>query len=171
MKKFNLLKILSLTAILFGSLVSVFAQPEPPPPNQFVENRPPNLVQALGLTQDQIRQLRQTNATLGPQLKESERNLRQSRQALDEAIYSDESSDELIRERLQNFQNAQAEVARNRTMMEVSIRKILTRDQMFKFRQLRQRAMKKQNAPTDNPKVRPNQPKRPLQNRLGRPIN
>lgn len=172
MKKFNWLKILCVSAILFGAMVTAVAQPDPPPPTQFVENRPPNLVQALGLTQDQFRQLRQMNATLQPQLKESERAMRQARQALDEAIYNDEADDSLIRERLQNFQNAQAEVAKNRTMMEVSIRRILTREQMFKFRQLRQRAMQKQkNKPLGNPDARPNQPKRQLQRRLGRPIN
>jgi len=164
MKKFIIIYLVFLALFITGSVADALGQSE----NQFAEPPPrrPNLLQALGLTQDQVRQLRQLNTSMQPQLRESERAMRQAKQSLDEAIYSDELSDQLIQERLQIFQKAQFEVAKNRTMMETSVRKILTRDQLFKFKRLRQNFQPK---PNNNPENRPNQLKRPLPKRMGRP--
>lgn len=171
MKRLLLVNILFLLAFLVGTFSAVSAQVDGPPPqgNQFVENRRPNLMQALGLTRDQIQQLRQMNANLQPQAKEAQRRHREATQALDEAIYADEINESMIQERMKEVQLAQAEVIKNRTMMETAVRKILTRDQLYKFRQLRQQFMQKPRPGEGNPKQRLNQPKRPLPKRLGRP--
>ncbi len=170
MKRIGILFFIFEMVILVAAISEVSAQDggQPPPPgNQFNANRRPNLLEALGLSKEQVKQLRQLNVSLQPQLRQSEFNLREAKQSLDEAVYGDESSDAMIQERLQSFQTAQAEVAKIRTMMETSIRKVLTREQLFKFRQLRQQFAQRQ----PNPNKMQNPINRPQPRRIGRPID
>lgn len=128
--------------ILISSFTAICAQVDEPPPigegQPFASKRRPNLLQELGLNKNQIQQLRQINRELQPQMRQAQRNLREATQALDEAIYADESNDSLVQEKVKDLQMAQAEMIKNRTIMETSIRKILTREQLIKFRDLRQ---------------------------------
>jgi Spy/CpxP family protein refolding chaperone len=65
--------------------------------------------------------------------------LREANLALDAAIYADSVDEEVFEARLKDQQLAQAEVARLRFTSELAVRKILTPDQLTRFRDLRQR--------------------------------
>ena len=132
-------KVLILASIvcLFG--LSVWAQEGPP--NEMGANRAqrPNLLEALGLTQDQVRQIRMMNRGRKPLMDAAQTRLRDANRELDMAIYGDTLDEAEVRARLSAFQQAQAEVARIRFQSEVQLRKILTSEQLAKFRMLRER--------------------------------
>ena len=133
-------KVLFVIALAMLLAVGVVAQDGPPPEEaaQFAPQRP-NLLENLGLSQDQIRQIRIMNRDRKPLMESAQRRLRESNRALDEAIYGDRLDEAEIQARLAAFQAAQAEVARIRFESEVELRKILSPDQLAKFRQLRMR--------------------------------
>ena len=166
MKKFSLLHFIFLIAINAITSTVAFGQPEPPPEGtQFVENRRPNLLQSLGLNKDQIRQIRQLNQTFQPQKQDAQRRFNQANKALDEAVYADDVNESIIKDRLNEVQLAHAELIKTRTMMDTSIRKVLTREQLVKFRQLRKQFMQNQKNP-DKPLQN-----RPLRKRMERQGN
>jgi Spy/CpxP family protein refolding chaperone len=131
-------KVVLVIAVAVFSAVGVMAQDGPPPEEatQFAPQRP-NLLENLGLSQDQIRQIRIMNRDRKPLMESAQQRLRESNRALDEAIYGDKLDESEIQARLAAFQAAQAEVARIRFQSEVELRKILTPEQLAKFRQLR----------------------------------
>lgn len=113
------------------------AQPvETPQPNPDVRA---NVLQQIGLAPEQIRQIRRLNMERKPVMDAAQRRLRIANRDLDEAIYSDTSDEALIQERLKEAQLAQADLIRLRSMNEFAIRRILTPEQLTKFRDLRQR--------------------------------
>jgi hypothetical protein len=69
----------------------------------------------------------------------AQRRLREANRELDMAIYSDTVSDESFQSKLRAFQEAQSEVTRLRFQNELSIRKILTPEQLTLFREIRRR--------------------------------
>ncbi|MEO6655726.1 MAG: hypothetical protein ABIO36_06545 [Pyrinomonadaceae bacterium] len=93
----------------------------------------------LGLSREQIQQIRKLNIERKPVMEEAQRRSRQANRALDEAIYADVVSDTDIAARLKEAQLAQADVARIRFMNELAVRRILTSEQLLRFRDLRQR--------------------------------
>ena len=97
------------------------------------------MLRAIGLTPDQMRQMRRANMERKPLMEEAQRRLREANHLLDEAIYADEVNDADVRSRLKEAQAAQAEVFRIRSTNELAIRKILNPDQLTKFRELRKR--------------------------------
>lgn len=130
---------------LFLIAVGVSAQvpqpvdrPEGPPP-EAQAMRQPNLLRELGLTQPQIRQLRMLNVEARPLMQEAQRKLREANRQLDRAIYADTMVESDIAEKLRAYQLAQAEVAKLRFQGELAIRRILTPEQLVKFRELRER--------------------------------
>lgn len=133
-----------LLASMFLLSVGSFAQEGPPPPPedavQFERQEPrPNLLENLGLTQDQIRQIRIMNRDRKPIMDAAQRRLRDANLALDMSIYSDSLDENAVRERLREFQQAQGEVAKIRFQSELDLRKILTPEQLTRFRALRAR--------------------------------
>lgn len=131
--------------LLAGTASHSFAQETPTPdekPNENRMNRPQRdfrIMEALGLTQDQIRQIRRINATRRPAMQEAQTRFREANAALDAAIYSETTDEELVKTRMKDVQLAQAEVIKERTLTEFLIRKVLTPDQLEKFRRLRER--------------------------------
>jgi len=127
---------LSIIAIAFLSIGALAqdAKPEPQPTPQ--EDRP-NLLQQLGLAPDQLRQIRQLNQQRKPLIDEAQQRVRAANQALDAAIYADNVDENDVKARLNELQQAQAEVARIRFTNELAIRKILTPEQLGRFRDLR----------------------------------
>ncbi len=161
MKQFNLINFIFLIAITAIATTVAFGQPGPPPEGtQFVENRRPNLLESLGLNKDQMKQIRQLNQTFQPQKQNAQRRFNQANKALDEAVYADDVDESVIKDRMNEVQLAHAELIKTRTMMDTSIRKILNKEQLFKFRQLRKQFMQNQKNP-DKPLQN-----RPLQKRL-----
>lgn len=137
-----MLKFRLLFTLLFLTLgfTAVNAQNEPDAPKQqFDEPRRPQLLRELGLRQEQIRQIRVINGENKEKLREANFRLREARRNLDAAIYSDNADDAFVETKLREFQNAQSEIAKIRTLTELAIRKVLTPDQLVRFRELRQR--------------------------------
>ncbi|MEZ5425593.1 MAG: periplasmic heavy metal sensor [Pyrinomonadaceae bacterium] len=145
MKKITKTNLILAGLMILASLTLAFGQIEPE--NDFVEGPPPadqavrrgDLIRQLGLTQDQVRQLRQLNARRRPLTQEAQRRLRIANFNLDQAIYADGLDEATIQQRLREFQEAQAEVAKIKANNELEVRKILTPEQLVKFRELRQR--------------------------------
>lgn len=137
-----MLKIKLLFTLLFLTLgfSAVKAQnPDNVQKQQFDEPQRPQLLRELGLKPDQIRQIKMINGENREKMREANLRLREARKNLDAAIYSDYASDELVETVLREFQNAQAQVIKIRTMTELAIRKILTPEQLVRFRELREK--------------------------------
>lgn len=160
-------------AIVFAFTTVSFSQ-GPPPPSDVVRHDPSEaqrggqgmqelLRRQLGLSQDQLTRLREINRQGRPQMQEANRALRDANRELDLAIYADEINEALIAERVARFQQAQAKVAELRFKGELEIRKLLTPEQLVKFRELRERAEKRREEVRDEiQRRRPdNQPNRP----------
>ncbi len=97
------------------------------------------ILRQLGLSDEQIRQFRAVNAEWRPVRMEAQRRFREANRDLDIAIYADVVDDALVAERLQAYQEAQAELTRVRYAEEIAVRKILTPDQLVRFREARRR--------------------------------
>ncbi len=138
------LKFSLITAILLLSFFCVSGQEERPPAEdakqQFDRPQPdarPNLMRELGLSPEQMQQIRRLNAERKPLMNQAQQRLRMATRELDLAIYSDSVNDEEVQARLKELQAAQAEVARLRFTNELAVRKILTPEQLVRFRELR----------------------------------
>ncbi|HJS51336.1 MAG TPA: periplasmic heavy metal sensor [Pyrinomonadaceae bacterium] len=132
-------KLLSPVILVFvlGGLSLAQENPQNPPPN----DERPNVLAQLGLSTDQVQQFRRVNAEHRPQMQAAQQRLREANRDLDIAIYSDSVSEEVFQARLRAFQEAQGEVTRLRFQNELAIRKILTPDQLTRFREIRRRFM------------------------------
>jgi Spy/CpxP family protein refolding chaperone len=178
--KNNLLRYLTVTAFMLLGSVTLFAQAavsdssQTKPPVNTVKppEERPNLFKELGLTPDQVAQIKGINIERKPLMEEANRKLREANRALDMAIYADSPSDAEVQSRLEEFRQAQADVVRIRFMSEYAVRKVLTPDQLVKFRDLRRKfaeARRAQQAERGNmPGVRQ---MRRFERRQGRPIN
>jgi Spy/CpxP family protein refolding chaperone len=150
-------KIKILSAFLFLLLCSgnVSAQDnfdDDNPPNDQQPQRP-NLLRELGLTQEQIREIRTINQSNRQDLRAAQAKVLEARRNLDQAIYSENANDATVKQRLKDFQDSQAEIARIRALTEFSIRKILTPEQLVRFRELRQQfeQMRRKRRQNQNP--------------------
>jgi len=134
--------------MLFGLLlclavfdVKMYGQDGPPPNPEPGVNRPrrdrPNLIEQLGLSPEQIQQFRKLNAEHRPLMNTAQKRLGDANRELDMAIYADTVSDDVVRAKLRAFQDAQAEISRLRFANELNIRRILTQDQLVRFRDMR----------------------------------
>jgi Spy/CpxP family protein refolding chaperone len=113
-------------------------QDERPAANQQQDVRG-NVLRQLGLSREQIQQIRRMNMARKPIMDAAQRRFREANRALDEAIYADNVNETEIQARLKELQLAQADVAMIRFTSELAIRKVLTPDQLVRFRDLRQR--------------------------------
>lgn len=99
----------------------------------------PNLFRELGLSDEQRESLRRLNMDRKPVEQQARRRFQEANRDLNMAIYSDSVSDAVFQARLKDFQAAQAELARIKFSNELAVRKILTPEQLGKFRELRRR--------------------------------
>lgn len=109
-----------------------------PPPNQAQDVRG-NMLRQLGLSREQFQQIRRMNAERRPMMEEAQRRFHEANRALDTAIYADQVNDADVQARLKDVQLAQAEVQRLRYMNELAVRRLLTPEQLVRFRELRER--------------------------------
>lgn len=169
MKRLSLL----FTIILFASFFSVvYGQSERiDTRNQRLPPNPrPNLMRELGLSPPQIQQLREVNNEWQPRLRKAQQAFRAAQDELDEAIYLEVLDDAVIEEKMEAVHKTHTEVIKTRTEMQTLTRKILTPEQLLKFRELREQfAKRNQNLRRipNNPRKRPNQQRPP--NRRNRP--
>jgi len=144
MKNLNLLTLILVGLLLTVSLQAVKAQDETAPtdaPNQNFKKPRPNLLVELELSQEQIRQIRRINREKQPLLRNVQQRLGEAKRNLDQAIYADTVDESDVQAKLKEVQIAQAEVFRIRSTTEFAVRKILTPEQLVKFREVRQRFM------------------------------
>lgn len=173
MKKLNFLSLIFAVSILTFTFSTVKAQDEPqgdaPTKPQFDgQQRRPNLLQELGLTQEQRQQIRRLNAEKQPMMREAQMRLREANRNLDQAIYADNVSETEVQARMREAQLAHAEVIRIRSLTELAVRKVLTPEQLAKFREVRSRFAdrmeNRKNQLKDRIKDSPNRPKNNRQN-------
>lgn len=153
---------------MLAALIAVPAQETPVDnQNQNPPARPFKIFEELGLTPDQVQQIRRINQERKPIVQAAQVRWREANRRLDIAIYADDSTEDQVKELTRIAQFAQSELLKERTITEFQIRRVLTPEQLVKFRQLRQmladrvREMKDR----DNPNRRNDQPQRPF-NRL-----
>lgn len=121
----------------------------PPPPR-------PNLLQELNLSPAQIQQMRRLNQERKQEMQAAQFRLREANRALDEAVYANAEDEAEIQNRIKEVQAAHAEMIRNRTHLERAIRRILTPQQLARFRQLRDQFKQRENSadPLENRRQR-----------------
>lgn len=103
-----------------------------------------SLLRLLNLTPEQVEQLRALRQQHQLEARPLMRRLNQARRALDEAIFADELNEDLIRARAREAAEAQAAVLRLNTLAEVRVRRVLTAEQLQRFRDLRREAQARQ---------------------------
>jgi Spy/CpxP family protein refolding chaperone len=167
MKKRNITAIVLSAIFMIFSTCAVNAQVDSSdnvPPQ--TENEPlvrRDLLGELGLTKEQIQQIRKLNAQRKPLMQDAQQRLREANRNLDQAIYADALDEVTIQIRLKEVQLAHAEVFKIRAMNELEVRKILTPEQLVKFRDLRERFMNRVKNKQQN--RRQNLPNRNLNNK------
>ena len=149
MKPNTLLRTILITGSLFAFVGGIVAQdtksPDGPPPEAQRpdpgQRRDPRVMmfRQLGLSSEQIQQIRQINIDRKPVMEEAQRRYREANRALDQAIYADQVDQANVETCLKEVQLAQAEVSKIRYMNELAVRSILTPEQLVRFRDLRQR--------------------------------
>ena len=147
-----------LAGMLAGSMVVVGQDGQPPgdgPRDEHPDERRPNLLAELGLSREQIHQIRLVNQERRPMMIEAQRRMRVANRELDSAIYRDAVSDDEFQVRLKEVQAAQADLARLRFESELSVRKILTPDQLVRFRELRRKFAEARENDLRNHRMRP----------------
>lgn len=163
MKKFNLSFIFTicLAALTTVGAVTVIGQDVrtavPTPTPEAAQNpQRPELLRQLGLTQDQVVKIRRLNSSRKPQLDAAQDRLKRAMMLLDQAIYADVLDEADVIAKVKEAQQAQGEVQRLRFFNELAVRKILSPDQLVRFRQLREgfasdRRRANQNRGSDKP--------------------
>jgi len=125
---------------LLCSFVPVKAQNEnaPAPPPCGDANKPfqqRTLDEILCLTPEQRIQIRQINESLKDQVQAARRRLQFAKRALDEAIYGDNPADDAtVEQRAKELGEAQGEIARLQATRELKMRRVLTQEQIRRFR-------------------------------------
>lgn len=157
--------LLALGAALFLSIGASAQDENTQTPANVRPNQQVRIMRELNLTQQQVQQIRRINVERKPLIQQAQMKLRQANRALDAAIYADDVNEEVIRERMKDVALAQAEVTRVKTFTEVLIRKVLTPEQLGKFRELRERLMQPKNEIKEQP-ARPIDRLRNRQNRI-----
>ena len=118
-----------------------YAQEGPPPgeepQNERADDRRPSLLAELGLSPEQLGQIRQMNQERRPAIRDARLKMGEAARNLDMAIYADVVNDADVKSRLKEFQAAEAELSRLRFESELAVRKILTPEQLVRFRELR----------------------------------
>jgi len=126
-----------------GAATALHAQDGPPPgeggPRDERGDDRPNLLAELGLSPEQVQQIRRMNQERRPTMMQAQRRIKEANRALDMAIYRDTVNDEEFQTRLKEVQIAQSDVARLRFENELAVRRILTPDQLVRFREIRRR--------------------------------
>lgn len=167
MNKLSLLSLIFVSFLFAASSATIKAQDEtlPDAPNQRLDAPRPNLMEQLGLTPEQVNQVRQINQTNKPQMRQAQERLREANRNLDQAIYADAANDAEIQTRLREVQTAHAEVIKIKAQTELAVRRILTPEQLAKFRDVRRQFMeRKENIQRQIKNRRMNAPTRPLKN-------
>lgn len=133
----RILKI-KLMVVLLAVTTAVAQSGEAPPPEVLSsQDGRQNVVRELGLSRDQLSQIRAIRQNQRQRMENAQQMLRTANRNLDEAIYSDSATEETINARIAEVQAAQSEVLRTRSMTEFQIRRVLNSEQLRRFREAR----------------------------------
>ena len=124
--------------------------------------RDANWATALGLTPDQIARIQMIRQQNRAERQSARQRLNQAQRALDEAIYSDDANEDVIEQRAREVAEAQAADVRLRAMTELSIRRVLTPQQLDIFRTIRRQRIREAQLKR---RLENANPQRPLRNR------
>lgn len=152
--------------LLIFSPAQVFAQEEGAPQGQ-TDARPPNpdgdLVRQLNLTPDQIEKIKAIREQNREVRRQIVQRIRAAQMALDRAIYVENADEGVVEQRARELAEAQAAQVRLQAMSALSIRRILTPEQLETFRTLRQQAETERR----NRRLQENENRTPLRGRRG----
>lgn len=157
-------------ALVFAAARTSYGQADPPTQpfaqgQVLPQQQRPNLLRDLGLSPEQVLAIRRMNQARRPIMEAATERLRNANRLLDEAIYADNLDENLVNERIREVQSAQAEISRLRFEAELGLRKILTPEQLIKFREIRRRF-----APQNRPQPGENPPPAETRNNQQRPL-
>lgn len=97
----------------------------------------PGLLELLNLSAEQVQQIRRISRETRDAARAANQRVRQSRRALDAAIYADAPDNAEVEQRARELADAQFEAIKTRAAVELRIRQILTPEQLTQFRSLR----------------------------------
>lgn len=126
-----------LIVFAFAGIASAQDFPDDQPRSNQKRQRP-NLLRELDLSPEQVEQIREINQNNRLELRRAQQKVGEARRDLDQAIYAEKVDETNVQKKLREFQNAQAEAARLRADTEFQIRKVLTPEQLIRFRELRE---------------------------------
>lgn len=135
------------------------------PPLQEQSPRPraeaagPDLVRALNLSPEQRTEIARIRREVAPQTRAANVRVRRARRALEDAVYGAVADEALIEQRASEVAAAEAARVRLRAQTELRIRRLLTPEQLDAFRELRLRALARQQRRQNRLRA---QPRRPL---------
>ena len=140
----GLVAVLVLAASFSTRAQTASPSPSPLPPTQTnAPAQPPqaeNLATQLGFTPQQFQQWREINREFGPQQRAAEFKLRQTRQALNEAMESASPNEEVIKQRAKEVADAQSAVTQLQALRQARVLQMLTPEQRVKLKEIRERA-------------------------------
>ncbi|HJQ71609.1 MAG TPA: Spy/CpxP family protein refolding chaperone [Blastocatellia bacterium] len=108
------------------------------------------LMQAIGLTDDQRTRMADIRRSHEDALISAGRRLRQARQALDRAIMNEQYDEALIHQRADELAAAQADMIRLQTRVRAQVRSVLTSEQVTKFNELERRLRRQMREQREN---------------------
>ncbi len=194
----NPFRLILLMISLLAFSAAAGAQDNPPPPEG--ERMPPpgaqgpprqedergEILRELNLSQDQFRAIRKLLGDNMPKVREAQQEFRAAQEALDDTIYADTVDETVVQNLARRASEAQGTLMKLRIANEFAIRRVLTPEQVTKFRELRKQQllrkmmqerirMQRQNGPNGRPgpgMQRPgNQPPiQPANNAAPRPV-
>lgn len=142
------IKIISLSAMtfLFASVIAAQdAKPaDAPPPDaqrqsmKRMQDDHADFLHRLGLSEEQFQQIRKLHQEKKPLMEAAQKRLREASRALNEAMYADQANDADVQARINDLQAARSEVEKLRFTTEYAVRRLLTQEQLVRFRELRQ---------------------------------
>lgn len=140
MKYFRIYKFsaIALMLLLSYSIVNAQGGNQFDKPNNDKPNRQELLAEILGLSQEQIIQIQLIRREQAPLLRDANIRQQKARIELDKVIYADTFDETAVQSSLKEFLEAQAEVTRIRLMNELAVRRVLTPEQLERFRTMRQ---------------------------------
>lgn len=141
MKNSKFAALIFVALLMIFSCSAVYAQEESPTgdaPKRNLNQDRPSLLAELNLTPNQIQQIRRINRENQAIKREAQQRLREAKRSLDQAIYADNADETEIRARLKDAQQAHAEVLKINSATEFAVRRVLTAEQLVKFREVRQ---------------------------------
>jgi len=166
-------KLLLPSLVLLTLAVAGLCQDVKPEPSASPAQGRGDLLKQLGLSSEQMAQIRQLNQQRKPAMEEAQLRVREANKALDAAIYADTVDEALVAARLEDLQKAQGEVSRIRFNNELSIRRILTAEQLGRFREMRRQVAgtmeERRQQRMQNPGANPNRGLRRQNMQTGKP--